>query len=501
MPLSHHPLSLNDANFVDDAGSLITTTFVDFRSADQRTPIHSLAKGCERQYALETSATLRIARPCTFRASGGGLIRDPNEGKATTTRVLAERIDDPDDLREARVRNREMMRAIELSGSMHKLTRRIISIKNTRSEGTTLTYGRNWWTFSTSILDYGQPPPQSWWESMDPKYDHVSWIRRPRGFARALGAMVAEQLGPQLDETQLTHKLNDGHDFVSNHSFQWLIHGPVVYVDDKYETLNTWPVRSTLPFAFMFVKDREPHIEQREYRFVVLAKEQPADAALLTISPNIRSTLHESPNPIRTADSLLTTSGIDHVASPDRGPRDKTVSQDVDRTAASAPLQDTVLNTGRPARFLDPPSGTTQATRPDMRSFPNQETHAGAMMEFHAWLSILEGVVGGADVSRRVEAASAAWHARKPIFDLLQEYEEPIQTVRIKDHVFVDICLTLTTPCKSEAHLVVGPNGCFALSIGHDGTDTLTHGEHWLGLGAVRGLQAAQLVRRRVDTM
>ena len=500
MPLSYHPLSLNDANFVDDAGSLITSTFVDFRSADQRTPIHSLAKGCKRQHALETSATLRIARPATFRESGGGLIRDPKEGKATTTRVLAERIDDPDDMREARVRNREMMRAIELSGSTHKMTRRIVSIKNTRSEGATLTYGRNWWTFSTSILDYGHPPPPSWWESMDPKYDHVSWIRRPRGFARALGAMVAEQLGPQLEETQLTHKLNDGHELVSNHRLQWIIHGPVVYVDDSYETFNTWPERSTLPFAFLFVKERE-RIEQREYRFVVLAKEQPADAVLLTISPSIRGTLHESPNPIRTADNLLATSGIDHVASADRGRRDKAVSQDVDRTAPSALPQDTVLNTGRPAPFLDSPPGATRATRPDMRSFANQETHAGAMMEFHAWLSVLEGVIGSADACRRVEAASAAWHAQTPICDLLQEYEDPIKTVRIRDHVFVDICLALTTQCKSEAHLVVGPNGCFALSIGHDGTDTLTHGQHWSGLGAVSGLQAAKLVRRQVDRM
>ena len=495
MPLSHHPLSLTEANFVDDAGSLITSTFVDLRSADQRAPIHTLAKGCERQHALETSATLRIARPATFRESGGGLIRDPKEGKATKTRVLAERIDDPDDIRQARVRNLEMMRAIELSGSMHKLRRRIVSTKTTLSEGTILHYGRNWWTFSTSILDNGQPPPPTWWESMDPKYDHVSWIRRPRGFAQALGAMVAEQLGPQLGETQLTHKLNDGHELVSNHRCQWIIHGPVVYVDDAYETLNTWPVRKTLPFALMFVKERE-RVEQREYRFVVLTKERPLDAVLLTISPSMRSTLHENPNPIRTAHSLLTTSGTDHVASTGRGRRDKAGSRDIDRTAPSAHPQTTVAHTGGLGPFLDSASGAARATRPDMRSFANQDTHAGGMLESHAWLSILERLVGSVDAHRRVEAASAAWHARSPICDLLQKYEDPIRTVRIKDQVFVDICLGPPRQCKSEAHLVVGPNGCFAVSIGHDGTDTLTHGERWPGLAAISGLQAAKLLHR-----
>ena len=386
-----------------------------------------------------------------------------------------------------------MMRAIELSGSTHKMRRRIVSTKTTLSEGTTLIYGRNWWTFSTSILDYGQPPPPSWWESMDPKYDHVSWIRRPRGFAQSLGAMVAEQLDHQLEEAQLTHKLNDSYELVSNQRCQWIIHGPVVYVDDTYETLNTWPVRTTLPFAFMFVKERE-HVEQREYRFVILTKEQPLDAVLLTISPSMRSTLHESPNPIRTAHSLLTTSGTDHVVPTDRGRRGKAVSHDVDRTVSSGHPQTTVANTGGLPPLLDSASGGTRATRPDMRSFANQETHAGGMLESHAWLSVLESVIGSVDACRRVEAASAAWHARKPIGDLLQKYENPIKAVRIKDQVFVDICLALPSQCKSEAHLVIGPNGCFALTIGHDSTDTLTHGERWPGLAAVSGLQAAKLV-------
>ena len=196
MSLHGHALFMNDGTFIDDAGNLITTTFVDLRAADQRTSIHTLAKASRREYALETSPTLRIAKPADFRESGGGLIRDPNEGRATTRTDLLERIDHPDDLTEANARNQEIMRAAKLAGSMLDIRRTTTSTKVTESQGSSIKYGHDWWIYSTSMLEPGAPPPRDWLESLDPEYEHISWIRRPRTFAHALGAMAAAKLGP-----------------------------------------------------------------------------------------------------------------------------------------------------------------------------------------------------------------------------------------------------------------------------------------------------------------
>ena len=500
MSLHGHALFMNDGTFIDDAGNLITTTFVDLRAADQRTSIHTLAKASRREYALETSPTLRIAKPADFRESGGGLIRDPNEGRATTRTDLLERIDHPDDLTEANARNQEIMRAAKLAGSMLDIRRTTTSTKVTESQGSSIKYGHDWWIYSTSMLEPGAPPPRDWLESLDPEYEHISWIRRPRTFAHALGAMAAAKLGPQLDETQMTHKLKGGEQCVSNHGLLWVVHGPIVYVDDAYETLRNWEVESTHMFALLFVKERDSerdHAALREYRFAVLTQGNPLSEVLLPISPALRSTLCESPNPMRSSLSLCTVTGTDHVETTDQMGEADTRDDNADRKSSATRYHSAAEDIDFPP-FGRPFSDPSVPTRPDIGSFAAQHRHTDGMLECYAWLSVLGNSVEGVDVNDRLEAASAAWNAQQPIHDLLQEFEHPIKSVRIRDSAFVDLCFDLPPQSRSDANLVIGPLGCFALSIRRDGAETLLDGKRWFGIGApIRSLRDAGLAPRK----
>ena len=68
--------------------------------------------------------------------------------------------------------------------------------------------------------------------AMPRPYDAVSVIRRLREFARALGAMAAEQVGPR-GRTVLLRNTVEGQVFWTRHRHQADYHGPVVvYPDD-----------------------------------------------------------------------------------------------------------------------------------------------------------------------------------------------------------------------------------------------------------------------------
>ena len=73
--------------------------------------------------------------------------------------------------------------------------------------------------------------------ALPPSYDAVSPIRRPRAFARALGALAAEQAGPR-GRTVLLRSTVDGEAFSTAHRSQTVYHGPVVYSDDPYRRLE-----------------------------------------------------------------------------------------------------------------------------------------------------------------------------------------------------------------------------------------------------------------------
>ena len=68
--------------------------------------------------------------------------------------------------------------------------------------------------------------------------DAVSPIRRPRAFARALGAMAAQQAGPR-GRIVLLRNTVDGRTFCTAHKSQTVYHGPVVSADAPVRRLET----------------------------------------------------------------------------------------------------------------------------------------------------------------------------------------------------------------------------------------------------------------------
>ena len=129
-----------------------------------------------------------------------------------------------------------------------------------------LSFGREWWIFSTAI----SPPTNewtSWRNSISANYDHVLTIRQTGKFALALGMMMADQKGPRGKKSPMTHTLNDGRVFRTQHDAQLVAHGPVWYAEDVLSFLKSKQNDPLNSYYTMFVKDRKFEA-QREYRFI-----------------------------------------------------------------------------------------------------------------------------------------------------------------------------------------------------------------------------------------
>ena len=73
---------LADGHHVDDAGNLISCTYVDLRDPAERTPIRTLQKASPKRYAIPDCETIRLSKPTGFGGRGEGLTMDPEAGTA-----------------------------------------------------------------------------------------------------------------------------------------------------------------------------------------------------------------------------------------------------------------------------------------------------------------------------------------------------------------------------------------------------------------------------------
>ena len=80
---------VNEGFVLNDAGHIIMTSYIDLRKSEDRTPIMSLVRGCERKYALEDCETIMISNPARYRSHGEELILDVQEGLAKEETVIA----------------------------------------------------------------------------------------------------------------------------------------------------------------------------------------------------------------------------------------------------------------------------------------------------------------------------------------------------------------------------------------------------------------------------
>ena len=230
------PYLMSEGQHVDHFGNLIWPIYVDFRAPADRQPITTLIKGCRDEHAIETGGQILISKPDRFRSLGENLIRDPGEAYASHVEVTHETVDDPSDVARARLRDQAMNRAAELTGSTFRTN--TTGVRTTHSNTQSLTFGKNEWIFCTSIEPTTKDEWAEWRGTLEDGYNHVSYIHRPRDFARALATMAAEQLGPQGQPAVLTYSFEEEPTLRTRHGVQWLFHGPVIYVDDVYGLIN-----------------------------------------------------------------------------------------------------------------------------------------------------------------------------------------------------------------------------------------------------------------------
>ena len=277
------PFLMTEGQHVDHFGNVIWPTYVDFRDPSERQPVMRLVKGCRTEHAIETSQTVLISKPSRFRDLGENLIRDPGEAYTSRESLTYEAIDDPEQLAEAHRRDQAVNRAYELVEANE--TRNTTSVRTTRSTGQAFTFGKNGCIFCAAVEPTTPEEWTLWHGTLQVDYDHVSYIERPREFARALATMAAQQMGPQGGPIKFTNSFEDGPKLLTRHPVQILYHGPVIYVDDVYALLQAATSKTEIMLLPLFAKARK-YQHQREYRFVMWAQTEPtAETVFLHASP------------------------------------------------------------------------------------------------------------------------------------------------------------------------------------------------------------------------
>ena len=435
-------------HLIDDAGNLIRSTYVDFRTPDARLPITTLIRGCPKEYAIEHKRTVRIRKPAYFRDHGKRLIRDRDEARISRESSTT-RIDDPQDLRAAWLDNSDMNRATELVDSTARI--RTTGTEYTFASRHSVAYGKNGWTFSTSIEPENQDQFRLWKETLEDHYDHVSYIYRPREFARALGLMVAEQLGPQDREATLTHRLQDHGDVRTKLSAQTIFHGPMIYAVDPYEIVGGAGSPLEQILLPLFVKGMR-HRDQREYRFSIWSETESAECtvdlrasgALLDSMRELHalpegappSTGRKEPGHSRPERASMATSGIGQ----------KSRAADSDRLSNLSPKREK----GRDTRSWDRDhrldgllaiAGVEKITV----SYSSAESLRSSLYEYNN--------------ERRVEIASAAFFVEPYLRYLISAFEDPIGRISVTADNFVVLQMKFPTESQATGRIAVGPRG------------------------------------------
>ena len=134
-------LWINEGIVLDDAGNMVTTSFIDLREKEERTAIGSFVKGCKRDHALEDGETMLLSKPARFREYGVALIRDEQEGFAKEEIVTVEG-ESPEEAAKQRA-TADLNEALELVGSSVKSAHRVAhSRRRTKSES--FSHGKDW---------------------------------------------------------------------------------------------------------------------------------------------------------------------------------------------------------------------------------------------------------------------------------------------------------------------------------------------------------------------
>lgn len=446
-----HPLIKRDSYFLLKVGHLIETWYVDFRVPACRTPITRLIKAGEKQFAPQEIGTIRITRPDQYRHHGETLISDPNEARISRVTSYTERVNDPKDLAQARLRDEEANRTAELVGSTLKQT--TTGIRRTNKRTTTYTYGKNGWLFCTGEVPFNQAEKDAFCRAMDPKYDHSYEIHEPTAFALALSALVAGQLGPRGNQAKLDSKIG-GVASKSCHKMQSVFHGPVIYTEDPYKLItNARPCSEITELLLpVFTKSAE-YQDQREYRFLIFSETEPPEHYVdLDVSTHLRILMHGRNGGPRT-NVVRRTGSLDRIADRD--------SDDIEVGQATLTQKEPTI------AFM---SGKESDGLPDLLDFVGQpdvpirphlsgsDSLVDSQLLKGSVLQALRWAIEKVPDEYLTGAASAAFHAEPLLCALCDEFQDPVRTVAIFENSFILINLNIATS-QGEANIAVGPLG------------------------------------------
>ena len=368
---------LADGHHVDDAGNLIACTYVDFRDSAERCPVAALRKASSKRHAIPGCETIRISKPSSF----------PGEG--------------------------------DLAGASDAAPAA--------------------WVYC-AFIEPETPEQQAAWRAAIPaNRDTVSPIRRPREFARALGAMVAEQIGPQ-GRTVLLRSAVDRHAFRAAHRSQTVYHGPVVYADDPDRRLESASSVLELALLRVFVKPAA-HCGQREYRFAVWADgELGRDRVDLEVSAALLDAARRPPREPERA--VVVPGGVGEPAAVEEVQHPGSSGVRVVVEALPTIRQPTIA----PPRYR-------------AEDLPVDLHHTAAV---RAAVEALRAAVDQVEAEPGRDAAAAAWHAESVVRFFCSTYGGAVAGVRVNEEGFIVITAEVSGNDPVEMTIAVGPDGTCA---------------------------------------
>ena len=205
------PLILHEGFILDHDGNMVVTIHVDFRMPDERSPIGAVVKYGRAKYAMEHSGTIQLTRPPYFRKEGETLIYDKGEGRVIRQTVA--RHEAPAAVQDASIQSLgdtldEAAASVGLTVFSKDITMREGTI--TDADEITIEWGNSdLWLYCTAIEPTSDAQKRALLDSLEPGYDHESYIPSARTFAQTLGRTYVEQYGGQYDaEAPMEHRVD-----------------------------------------------------------------------------------------------------------------------------------------------------------------------------------------------------------------------------------------------------------------------------------------------------
>ncbi len=222
-----------------------------------------------------------------YRKQGDSLIWDLGEGVIAGDERTERRRDDPADLDAYKQTDIELSVNHPLGrATEHKTTKRLTVTETSQAS---LLLGDNCLIWCASLQPQTAKEWSLWWDSLEPDYDHPTFLGEPAPFARALALMASSQrdlLGSYLD---LRHR-ETGH--VEQCRNLAVFYGPVVYLDDPRDHILEPDDELELIVRRIFTKTTE-HRHQREYRLAILSRQRlDCETVHLQVPPSLRQALN-----------------------------------------------------------------------------------------------------------------------------------------------------------------------------------------------------------------